>query len=155
MPLARYAMYAWGTQIYAAPTWDWGEPWLSTLRHIGKEGRVYVIGACSAVHRDQIPDDYGFKSAYLPDDLEWINPGHSAIVDPDGKLVAGPAEKEETILCVEVDPRSLTGPRYQLDVAGHYARPDIFDLIVNRTPRPLMETIDEWGGLDDGLEEEE
>jgi nitrilase len=150
MPLARYALYAWGTEIYVAPTWDRGEPWLSTLRHIAKEGRAYVVGACSAVHRDHVPDEYGFKSAYLPGDLEWVNPGQSAIVDPDGKPLAGPAENEETILYAEVDPAQLAGPRYQLDVAGHYGRPDVFELIVNRTPHPIVETIEEWGADEDG-----
>lgn len=142
MPLARYALYAWGVQIWAAPTWDYGEPWLSTLRHIAKEGRVYVIGCCSAVRRDDVPDRFAFKAGYLDPAREWINPGDSAIVSPDGKLLAGPASEEETILYAEIDPRQLSGPRYQLDVAGHYARPDVFTLTVNRAPRRPVEIGD-------------
>ena len=51
MPLARYSLYAWGVQIYLAPTWDNGEPWLSTLRHIAKEGRAYVVGCSIAMRK--------------------------------------------------------------------------------------------------------
>jgi nitrilase len=140
MPLARYALYAWGAELHLAPTWDRGEPWLSTLRHIAKEGRVYVVGACSAVRREDVPDRYGWKQRYLPP-AAWINPGDSAIVDPDGKLLAGPAHEQETILYAEVDPRRVHGPRVQLDVAGHYARPDLFELRVRRRPRPLVEIV--------------
>jgi nitrilase len=138
MPLARYALYAWGTQLYVAPTWDRGEPWLSTLRHIAKEGRVYVVGCCSVVHRDHIPDRLGFKRRFVPEDLDWLNPGASAIVDPDGKVVAGPVEHKEDILYATVDPRELTGPRFQLDVAGHYGRPDVFELTVRRKRHEMV-----------------
>jgi nitrilase len=137
MPLARYSLYAQGVELYLAPTWDRGEPWISTLRHIAKEGRVYVIGVCIAIRRDQIPDSYPFKQL-LPDSGAWLNPGDSAIVDPDGKLLAGPAHEEETILYAEVDLSRLRGARFQLDVAGHYARPDVFELTVHREERPLI-----------------
>ena len=139
MPLARYALYALGAQIHVAPTWDRGEPWLSTLRHIGKEGRLFVIGCCSAVHRDQIPDEYSFKSEYLPEAVEWINPGGSAIADPDGKWLVEPVLEREEILYAEIDPKAMQGPRFQLDIAGHYGRPDIFQLTVQRQVRPMIE----------------
>jgi len=140
MPLARYALYAWGVELYVAPTWDRGEPWLSTLRHIAKEGRVYVVGCGNVVRTADVPDRYAFKSAYLGDAGEWLNPGDSMIVDPDGKPVAGPLRHAETILYAEVDRRRLTGPRFQLDVAGHYARPDVFRLTVDRASRLPVET---------------
>jgi nitrilase len=138
MPLAKHALYAWGMQILVAPTWDRGEPWLSTMRHGAKEGRVFAVSCCSAVKTDDIPDRYAFKTKYLPADLEWVNPGLSVIVNPDGKIVAGPAENEETILYASVDQAELTGPRFQLDVAGHYGRPDVFDLTVYREARPMV-----------------
>lgn len=138
MPLARYAMTAWGTEILAAPTWDRGEPWLSTMRHVAKEGRCFVVGCCTPMHKDDLPDRLAFKAQYLASVEGWLNPGDSVIVDPDGKIVAGPAREAETILYADVDRAMITGPRWQLDVAGHYARPDIFELIVHRTPRPMI-----------------
>lgn len=144
MPLARYAMYAWGTQIYIAATWDRGQPWLSTLRHIAKEGRVYVIGSCIAMRKDDIPDHYLFKQKFYAQADEWINVGHSAIVSPDGEFIAGPARMTEEILYADVDPRQMLGPRWMLDVAGHYGRPDVFELIVHTDARRMIRS--EAGG---------
>jgi len=143
MPLARYALFAWGVELYAAPTWDHGEPWTSTLRHVAKEGRCVVIGCCSPMHRDDLPDRLSFKQEFLPPGIEWINTGDSAIVDPDGKFLVEPVHEREEILLAEIDPATLRGPRYQLDVAGHYARPDVFDLTVYRRPRPMVRVEDE------------
>ncbi|MFV1988938.1 MAG: carbon-nitrogen hydrolase family protein [Gemmatimonadota bacterium] len=146
MPLARYALTAWGEQIHLAPTWDRGEPWISTMRHVAKESRCFVVAACQAFHKDQIPDDLDFKADYLADVTGWINPGLSVIVDPDGKVVAGPLEAEEGILYADVRPDQLVGPRWQLDVAGHYARPDVFELRVHREPRPSLVELDDREG---------
>jgi len=141
MPLARYALAAQGEQIHVAPTWDRGEPWISSMRHIAKEGRCFVVGACQAVHKEDIPDTLEFKEAYLGGVDGWINPGLSLIVDPDGKIVAGPLEAEEGILYADVEPHQLVGPRWQLDIAGHYARPDIFELKVHRRARPFLAVV--------------
>jgi nitrilase len=143
MPLARYTLSAMGQQIHVAPTWDRGEPWTSTMRHVAKESRCFVVGSCQAVHEDDIPDQYSFKEKYLNGVDGWVNPGLSVIVDPDGKVVAGPASEQETILIAEVRAEQLVGPRWQLDVAGHYARPDIFELRVHRPTRPFLQTIHE------------
>lgn len=136
MPLARYALYSWGTQIHVAPTWDRGEPWLSTMRHIAKEGRVFVIGCCSAIRRTDLPE-----RVPAPPKGDWINPGDSVIVNPDGKLIAGPMHEEQGILYAEIDPAQFVGPRWQLDVAGHYARPDVFRLLVQRPPRSVAAEV--------------
>lgn len=137
MPLARYTLYAWGVELYVAPTWDHGEPWLSTIRHIGKEGRVYVVSCCMALRRDDLPERFAFARANASAD-EWLNPGDSIVVDPDGKVVAGPLQRVQGILYGDVDPAKVTGPRWQLDVAGHYGRPDVFRLTVDRAPRPML-----------------
>ncbi len=137
MPLARYTVYAQGVELYVAATWDRGEPWLSTLRHIAKEGRVYVLGCCMALRKDQLPDG-PLKERFYAGVGEWINTGDSAIVNPEGEIVAGPAHEKEEILYAEVDPRQLRGPKWMLDVAGHYARPDIFELIVHTEERPML-----------------
>jgi nitrilase len=145
MPLARYALSAWGAQIHVAPTWDRGEPWLSTMRHVAKEGRCFVIGSCQAMRKADIPDDLPFKAKYLSEVGEWINPGDSLIVDPDGKIVAGPAQEIETILYADVQHDQLVGPKWQLDVAGNYARPDVFELRVHRTLTPVIQMVDTLG----------
>lgn len=138
MPLARYALYAWGIQIYIAATWDRGEPWLSTLRHIAKEGRVFVIGCGMALRKDDIPDQFAFKQKFYAHVGEWINVGDSAIVNPDGEFLAGPARMTEEILYAEVAPRQMRGPKWMLDVAGHYARPDVFQLTVRKGVQPMI-----------------
>jgi nitrilase len=138
MPLARYAMYAWGVQLYLAPTWDRGEPWLSTLRHIAKEGRVYVVGCSIALRKEDIPDRFEFKAKHYAEAGEWINKGGSAIVGPDGGFIAGPLNEEQGILYAELDPRQLRGPKWNLDVAGHYARPDVFRLTVSKDGHPVI-----------------
>jgi nitrilase len=139
MPPARYALYGWGIRIYVAATWDRGEPWRSTLRHIAKEGRVYVLSACMPLRKSDLPADAGLAGFYAGVE-DWINVGDSAIVDPDGNFLAGPVEREELLLYAEVDPERMLGPRWMLDVAGHYARPDIFQLKVNRQPQPMVDS---------------
>ena len=126
--------------------------WKSTLSHSANwEGRTFVLGACQAFHKDDIPDRLGFKDQYLDQIDGWLNPGHSVIVNPDGKVIAGPAEEEETILYAEVQPAELVGPRWQLDVAGHYGRPDVFELIVHRRPAPFLRVVE---GTETETEEE-
>ncbi len=147
MPLARYSMYAWGTELYVAATWDRGEPWLSTLRHIAKEGRVYVIGCSIVMRKENIPDRFEYKKLYAPY-RDWINGGDSAIVNPHGEITAGPASMKETVLYTEVDPQLMRGPKWMLDVAGHYARPDVFELIVHREPRPMIQVAGETINID-------
>lgn len=142
MPLARYALYAWGVQIYVAATWDRGEPWLSTIRHIAREGRVYVISSGIALRKDDIPDHYAFRQRYYGDVGEWVNVGDSAIVSPQGTFIAGPLHRDKGILYAEIDPAQMRGPKWMLDVAGHYARPDVFQLTVNRAPSPMLRALD-------------
>jgi nitrilase len=135
MPLARYALYATGVQIYVAPTWDHGEGWLATLRHIAREGRVFVIGCSIAMRVNQMPAEL---ARLYPAERDWINPGGSAIVAPDGKIIAGPVECREEILYAEVDLEAGRAAKWDLDVGGHYARPDVFELHINRSPQRLL-----------------
>ncbi|MCL4799050.1 MAG: carbon-nitrogen hydrolase family protein [Burkholderiales bacterium] len=136
MPLARYALYAQGTDVLVAPTYDEGETCLCTVRHIAKEGRVYVASASMVLHRDHVPQAHGL--AELVAGREWIKGGDSAIAAPSGALAAGPLNAQEGIVYAEVDPAAVTGARWNLDVAGHYARPDVFDFAVRRRPLAPM-----------------
>ncbi|MDP4263809.1 MAG: carbon-nitrogen hydrolase family protein [Bacteroidota bacterium] len=138
MPLARNAMYAKGTQIYMAPTWDYGEVWVSTLRHVAKEGGLFVIGACMPMKVSDIPDRFEFKKQYDPA-KEWINPGDSIVINPKGDIIAGPLHREEGILYAELDMALVAHSKWSLDVAGHYARPDVFKFSVNRKPNNIMD----------------
>ena len=141
MPLARYAMYAWGVQIYVAATWDNGEGWLATLRHIAREGRVFVLGCGMVLSKKDIPDRLAFKRFYK-EGYDWINTGDSAIVSPEGEFITGPLKKEEGLLYAEIHPAQVTASKWMLDVTGHYNRPDIFQLTVNRSPRPSIKVIE-------------
>ena len=138
MPLARYALYAWGALIYIAATWDRGEPWLSTVRHIAREGRVYVISSGMALRKEDIPERYDFKRRFYQQVEEWINVGDSAILNPQGEFIAGPLREQEGILYAEVQPQEMRGAKWMLDVAGHYARPDVFKLTVQREAWPMV-----------------
>jgi nitrilase len=144
MPLARYAMYAWGVEIYVAPTWDCSENWVGTMQHIAREGRVAVIGCCIAMKRSDIPSRYEFTQHYPPAERPedaWVNVGNSVIVAPGGRIIAGPSLCKEEILYGEIDPAWARGSKFSLDVAGHYGRPDVFQLTVNREPNEAINVI--------------
>ena len=139
MPLARNAMYAWGTQIHAAPTWDSSDGWLLSLRHIAREGGMFVIGCCTAMQMRDIPDRYAFKALY-PEGKEWINRGNSCVINPRGEFISGPVEKKEEILYAEIDLKLVPASKRMFDVAGHYARPDVFKFAVNQEPNPILQS---------------
>jgi len=121
MPLLRAAMYQKGVQLYCAPTVDDREVWQTTMRHIALEGRCFVLGACQYSH----PENAGPR--------ETIR-GGSVIVGPLGQVLAGPVYDRETILSADIDAGETAEGKFDLDVAGHYARPDVFRLVVNEEP---------------------
>ncbi len=135
MPLARMAMYAKGVDIWTAATWDNGDNWVATLRHIAREGRVYVIGVTTLLRGSDIPDDTPGRELWGGAE-DWANDGYSAIVDPDGQLLAGPLVKEEGILYAEVDADHARAERYKFDPVGHYSRPDVFRLTIDESVKP-------------------
>ena len=135
MPLARFALYASGVQIYLAPTWDMGDRWLGSMRHIAFEGGCWVLGCGSVMRATDIPADLPMRAELYPDPEEWINNGSSAIVAPSGEIVAGPLRDAEGILYADCDPEVAARGRRLLDVAGHYGRPDVFHMTVDRSPR--------------------
>ena len=131
MPLARYALYALGVEIYIAPTYDSGDKWIGTLQHIAREGGCWVIGSGMAFRGSDIPENVPGKSDLYPNADEWVNPGDSVVIEPGGRIVAGPMRRETGILYAEIDLERVGIARRSLDVVGHYSRPDIFQLHVN------------------------
>ncbi len=132
MPLARFSIFAQGCEIYVAPTWDEGSTWISTMRHIAAEGRCWVLGNGTAMRGKDIPKDFPSRAKLFPDLEAWYNPGDSVVVSPGGRIVAGPLHEQHGILYAECDPSVAAAAKRTLDVAGHYGRPDIFKLEVNR-----------------------
>jgi nitrilase len=131
MPLARQAMYEMGVQIYVAPTWDSSKAWLVAMRHIAREGGMFVVNCCQALRVDEIPESYEFRRLY-PEGREWVNRGNSCIVDPTGKLLAGPLEDAQEILYADLDLDLIPAAKRLFDAAGHYARRDVFRFSVDR-----------------------
>ena len=135
MPLARYALYAQGVEIYIAPTYDSGEGWTGSLQHIAREGRCWVVGCGNLIQASDLPENFPDKDNLYPDAEEWVNPGDSVVIAPDGEIVAGPMHKESGILYCEIDLEKTRIAKRALDVTGHYSRPDIFQLHVNCQPQ--------------------
>lgn len=130
MPLLRTAMYAQGIQLYCAPTVDDRDSWIPTMRHIASEGRCFVLSSCQFARRSDFPADY---EPIQGNDLQTVLiRGGSCIVNPFGEVLAGPVYNEAAILTAELDLDLIAQGKYDLDVVGHYARPDIFQLTVNR-----------------------
>lgn len=131
MPLARYALYAQGVEIYIAPTYDSGDGWIGSLQHIAREGCCWVVGCGNLLKGSDIPADFPERSSLYPDEDEWVNPGDSIVIAPGGEIVAGPMNKEAGILYHQLDVEKVAIAKRTFDVAGHYSRPDIFQLHVN------------------------
>jgi nitrilase len=142
MPLARMAMYGKGVEIYLAPTADARETWQATLRHVACEGRCFVLGCNQFMTKAMYPSDL-----IDPQDLatkpDVLCRGGSAIVSPLGEYIAGPLFDQEGTLFAELDLAEIPQARFDFDVAGHYARPDVFQLIVNEKPLPPIVTTTE------------
>lgn len=143
MPLARYALYAQGVEIYIAPTYDSGEASIGTMQHIAREGRCWVLCCGVALERSDLPSDFPKLDELYPQDENWINPGDSLIVAPGGEIVAGPLTRQKGYLLLDIDVDKAVKSKRALDVAGHYARPDVFKLSVNKERQSPINVINE------------
>ena len=141
MPLARYALYSQNMDIYVAPTWDSGETWRDSMNHIAREGGCWVVSTATALQGVDIPRTFPGRDELFKDD-EWMNGGDAVVVKPFGRIVAGPLHQEKGILYATIDPEEARRSRKPLDVSGHYGRPDIFRLEVDRRPMPPVTFTD-------------
>ncbi len=128
MPLMRTAMYAKGIELYCAITVDDQERWIPTVRHIALEGRCFVLSACQFLQRSGLPTKQFLASQ------DMLIRGGSCIVGPLGELMAGPVYGEECVITANLDRADLARAKFDFDVVGHYARPDVFRLEVNDRP---------------------
>ncbi len=137
MPLLRMTMYSKGIELYCAPTADDRDTWMSSMQHVALEGRCFVLTACQHLRRGDCPANY---AAVQGDDPETvIMRGGSAIIGPLGQVLAGPLYNQNGILTAEIDLGEISRSKYDFDVVGHYARPDIFQLHVNeKATRPVV-----------------
>lgn len=133
MPLLRQSLYSKGVDFWCAPTVDDREVWQATMRHIALEGRCFVIGANQYLRRSDLPADVHPVQGDDPDTV--LIDGGSVIVSPLGEVLAGPLRGAEGVLIAELDLGELSRGRFDFDADGHYARPDIFTLLVDESPR--------------------
>jgi len=134
MPMLRMAMYSKGIQLYCAPTADDRDTWLSSMQHVALEGRCFVLTACQHLRRRSCPAEYAAVQGNDPETV--IMRGGSAIIGPLGQILAGPVYNEDSILTADIEIGDIARSKYDFDVVGHYARPDIFQLRVNERPMP-------------------
>lgn len=136
MPMLRMAMYAKGIQLYCAPTADQRDTWIPTMQHVAMEGRCFVLSCNQFARRRDFPKEY--RAAQGDDPETIMSRGGSVIVNPLGKILAGPNYEGECILSADLDMGDIARGKYDLDVVGHYARPDVFRLYVNEKPMPAV-----------------
>jgi len=134
MPLARFALYESGVEIYLAPTADDGDAWQHTLVHLARESRSFVVSPSHFQRASAYPSDFPLAAELAG--LDVIGRGGSAILDPDGAYLAGPLYDEEGILYARLEPDRLFEERQRFDAAGHYHRPDILRLVVDAGREP-------------------
>ena len=133
MPLMRAAHYAKGIQIYCAPTADGRDTWLATMRHIAVEGRCFVLSCNQFARRSDYPASYASDGGAEPDRV--MSRGGSVIINPLGEILAGPNYESEAILVADLNMNQIAQGKFDFDVVGHYARPDVFSLFVDETPK--------------------
>ena len=144
MPLARFAIYAQGVDIWVAPTLATHEPWVASMRHIAREGVCHVIGVAPAARFSQVPGGVPDRERLwrgAEPHGDWMLDGYSVIVDPAGTVLAGPLVREEGILYADLDLDAARARRRLFDPVGHYNRPDVFRLVVDDRPKPHLVTL--------------
>ena len=141
MPQARHAMYADGTEIHVA-LWPGAVRLTQDItRFIAREGRVFCLSACSVLHTDDIPQGFVLRDA-LPADT-WFYDGGSAVAGPDGEWIQSPVPRTRGLTTVELDLDRVAAERQNFDPTGHYSRPDVFSVSIDRRRQAAAEFVDE------------
>lgn len=139
MPLLRMSMYSKGVQIYCAPTADPRDSWIASMQHIAIEGRCFVLACNQYLRRGDVladpPNQFGDDADYV------LQRGGSCIIDPFGKILAGPAFEGEAVITAHIDLDEIVRGKFDFDVTGHYARPDVFQLFVDDRPKVAVTNI--------------
>ena len=130
MPLARVAMYQKGITIYISPNTNDNPEWQATIRHIAIEGKCYFINSDMIIRKESYPMDLNTR-AEITDLPDMVCRGGSCIIDPYGHYVTDPVWDEETIIYAELDMNLPAAAKMEHDAVGHYARPDVLQLVVS------------------------
>jgi nitrilase len=142
MPLARYAVYRSGPQLWVAPTADDSDGWLASMRHVAMESGAYVVSAPQYIPRSAFPDDF---PADLPDQ-EVFGRGGAAIIEPtDGDVIAGPLYDREGIVTADCDLREGLHAKRWFDSVGHYSREDVLMGEIETPGGPTAPAADQDG----------
>ena len=120
----RTFYYSQGTQIYCAPTVDSRPVWQHTMHHIALEGRCFVLSACQYAEEKDYPEGHAVANVNERVGSNVMIAGGSVIVDPLGRTLAGPLLHKEGVLVADLDLDDVVRGKFDLDVTGHYARPD-------------------------------
>lgn len=139
MPLARTALYAAGITVLVSPTWDNSDVWVPSMRHIAREGRVFVVSTNSFLHGGHIPGDVA--AGLYGGEEDWLARGNACVVGPDGTVLAGPLIEEEGVLFADLDLDKVTTARHEFDPVGHYARGDVLRLTVDTRESSSVTTL--------------
>lgn len=139
MPALRMHMFNEGVTLYCAPTADDRDTWVPSMQHIALEGRCFVLTACQHITRTAYSDDH--ESALGDDPDTVMMRGGSAIISPLGQVLAGPDFDGETLLYADLDPSDVARGKFDFDVTGHYARPDVFELVVDTREKPAVRKV--------------
>ena len=128
MPLARQAMYERGVDILLSPTWDNSDMWVPTLRHIAKEGQIFVVGVTAFLRGSDVPRDLPDADQLYGGDDDFMSRGNTTIVAPGGEVLAGPLVGEAGVVSAQLDLTRIAAGRRMFDPTGHYSRPDVLEL---------------------------
>jgi nitrilase len=142
MPLARAAIYAQNVEIYCAPTADGGDPWLASMQHIARESGAWVIGVGPTIEDSDFPADFPSRDRIAPGSGNWFHNGNGIICTPTGQIAAGPMRRKKGFLTADIDLEEVRIARRVFDAVGHYSRPDIYRLTVDRTAKAPVSFAD-------------